>query len=124
MITTLYSPSSLPGARLLVKRREGREVDVSAVIATPDPPRNETHREDALDVLVPSLVANARDVLQVLRSDPSVYRIVRNEASHFLIVATLAPDVADLDQGTVVINNPGQLVPRFQRRVGVERQAK
>ena len=40
MITTLYSPPRLPGARFLriVGRREGREVEVGTVIVTPDPP--------------------------------------------------------------------------------------
>ena len=97
---------------------KGSEVDVSTITSTSDPPRNETQREDVLHVIKPGLVTNARDVLQVFLSDPSVDRVVRNEASHPFTVAALAPDVADLDQGTVVINNPGQLKPRFQHRIG------
>ena len=70
-----------------------------------------------LKVLEPSLMTNARDILQVHLGDPSVDRFVRNETRHFIVVAALTPDIADLDQGTVVINNPGQLIPRLLRRV-------
>ena len=47
-------------------------------------------------------MAHARDVLQVFRSNLGVDRIVRDEAGHALTVTALAPDVADLDQGTMI----------------------
>ena len=62
-------------------------------------------------------MTNARDILQMRLGDPSVDPFVRNETCHFIVVAALTPDIADLDQGTVVINNPSQLIPRLQRRV-------
>ena len=56
----------------------------------------------------------------------SVDRLVGNEPGHLRAVAALVPDIADLDQGTAVIDNPCQLIPRLHCRIiqCVEHQGK
>ena len=90
---------------------------MSAIISTPLPTGNETHREDVLEVLELRLVANARDQIQMTHGDPGVDRVVGDELSHVSTVTALAPDVANLDQDTVVVDNPSQLKPRLQRLI-------
>ena len=70
-----------------------------------------------LKVLKPSLMTNARDVFQMHLGDPGVDHLVGNEACHFRFVAALAPNVTDLNQGTVVIDNPSQLLPGLHREI-------
>ena len=115
-ITTLYSPPSLPGAKFLLSKGGKGEIGVGTVIGA-DPPRNKADREDALEVLELCLMTNARDVPQMLLCDLSVDRLVGDETCHFGTVTALIPDIADLDQGTVVIDNPSQLIPRLHCRI-------
>ena len=51
----------------------------------------------------------------MIHGDPGVDRVVGDELGNVSAVPALAPDVANLDQDTVVVDNPSQLEPRLQR---------
>ena len=92
---------------------------MSAIISALRPTGNETNREDVLvlEVIELRLATDARDQFKMTHVDPGVERAVGDEPGNVFAASALTPDVANLDQDTVSVDNPSQLVPRLQRRI-------